>query len=86
MPDSIKKKVEALGKRGVRAIERGNITFRNRNGEKFSWENDAFEDLVVEKEEKRFTPIFLRKYRQFPWWKVLIPAHSRLISRTKRRL
>ena len=56
MPDDIKRRVEALGKRGARAIERGNLTFRNRNGEKFSWENDAFEDLVVEKEEKRIYP------------------------------
>ena len=36
MPDDVKRKVEALGKRGARAIERGNITFRNRNGKKFS--------------------------------------------------
>ena len=67
MPDNIKREVEALGKRGARAIERGNLTFRNRNGEKFSWENDALDDLVVEKEEKRSTPIFLQKYLEFPW-------------------
>ena len=55
-----------MGNGGTRAIEHGNLTFRNRNREKFSWENDAFEDLVVEKEEKRFTLIFLLKYLKFP--------------------
>ena len=56
MPDDIKREVEALGKRGARAIERGKITFRNRKGEKFSWENDTFDDLVVDKEEKKIYP------------------------------
>ena len=59
MPDGIKKQVEALGKRGARAIERGSITFRNRNGEKFSLENNTFEDLVVGKEEKKIYPDIL---------------------------
>ena len=41
MPDDIIRKVNALGKKGAHAIERGNVTFRNRNGEKFSiwWSN-----------------------------------------------
>jgi len=56
MPDDIKRQVEALGKRRARAIEHGNIMFRNRNGEKFSWENDTFDDLVMDKEEKKIYP------------------------------
>ena len=56
MPDDVMRKVNALGKRGARAIERGNITFRNRKGDKFSWENDTFDDLVVVNEEKKIYP------------------------------
>jgi len=56
MPDDVMRKVNALGKRGARAIERGKITFRNRKGDKFSWENDTFDDLVVDNEEKKIYP------------------------------
>ena len=39
-----------------KSIKRNNITFRNRNGEKFSRENDVFDNLVADEEEKKVYP------------------------------
>ena len=49
-------KVEALGKKGARAIKKNAIKFLNRNKEKFDWDNDDLDDLEVESGEKRIYP------------------------------
>ena len=66
MPDSVIRKVEELGKRGARAIERGKILFTNRKGEKFSWENNDLDEIVVEKDEEKIFPDILAEIPGVP--------------------
>ena len=59
-PERLLRKADVWGKKGKKAILKGQIKFLNRKGEKFDWDNDYLTEIeMADKEPKLFRPDFI---------------------------